>query len=124
MKGASCYLDDVLVTGKSGEKHFQNLKVVLTRLKLAGIKLYPEKCKFLKPCIEYLGHKIDKKKRLHPAESKVEAIIHAPDPRNVDELLLFIGWITYYATFLPNMATLLAPLYDLVKSKWSWVLEA
>lgn len=124
MKGACCYLDDLLITGKNKNEHLQNLGQVLTRLEAAGIKLNPEKCEFLKSSVEYLGHRIDKH-GLHPVESKVEAIVKAPDPTNVEELRSFIGLVTYYAKFLPNMATLLAPLYELLKTKqaWKWEVE-
>ncbi|XP_054723056.1 uncharacterized protein K02A2.6-like [Uloborus diversus] len=119
LQGASCYLDDLLVTGKDRVEHLQNLNAVLSRLQEAGMKLHPEKCEFWRSSVEYLGHRIDKD-GLHPVESKVEAIACAPDPRNVDELRSFIGLITYYAKFLPNMATLLAPLYELLKEKQAW----
>ena len=116
---ASCYLNGLLVTGSNEEEHLQNLKAVFTRLQPAGIKFHPEKCEFMKPSVEYLGYRINKE-GWHPIKSKVEAIVDAPDAKNVDELHLFIGLIIYYAKFLPNMATLLALLYELLKSKQAW----
>ena len=78
----------------------------------------------MKPYVEYLGHRIDEE-GLHPIESKVKATVIAPDLKNVDELHSFIGLITYYAKFLPNMGTLLASLYKLLKSKQArvWVIH-
>ena len=116
-----CYLDIVLVYGKSEEEHVQNLNAVLMRLEEAGLKLHPDKCEFLKLSVEYLGHRIDHQ-GLHQVESKVEAIVKAPDPKNSDELHSFIGLVTYYAKFLPNMSTLLAPLYELlnINTAWNW----
>ena len=95
------------------EEHLQNLNFVLTRLEEAGKKLHPDKCKYLKSSIEYLGHQIDHQ-GLHPNGSKwkVEAIVKAPDPKNTDELHSFISLFDYYAEFLPNMPTFLAPLYE------------
>lgn len=119
--GASCYLDDLLVTGKDEETHLKHLDDVLSRLREAGVKLHPSKCEFMKPSVEYLGHRIDKE-GLHPITSKLDAIEKAPSPKNVEELRSFIGLLTYYSKFLPNMATFLAPLYKLLEKnrKWEW----
>lgn len=116
---AVCYLDDVLFYGKNEDEHLWNLSAVLSRLQEAGMKLNPDKCEFLKTSVEYLAHRIDDK-GLNLVESKVEAITKAPEPRNVDELHSFLGLITYYEIFLPNMAILLALLYELLKSKTTW----
>lgn len=43
VKGASKYLDDLLMTGTNEEEHLQNLQEVLRRLEAAGVKLNPEK---------------------------------------------------------------------------------
>ncbi|KAG8194442.1 hypothetical protein JTE90_011051 [Oedothorax gibbosus] len=119
--GASCYLDDLLVTGESEESRLKNLGDVLSRLREAGVKLHPNKCEFMKHSVEYLGHRIDKE-GLHPVTSKLDAIEKAPSPKNVEELRSFIGLLTYYSKFLPNMATFLAPLYKLLEKnrKWEW----
>lgn len=121
LPGASCYLDDLLVTGENDEAHLKNLDAVLSRLREAGVKLHPDKCEFMKPSVEYLGHRIDKE-GLHPVSSKLDAIEKAPSPKNVEELRSFIGLLTYYSKFLPNMATFLAPLYKLLEKnrKWQW----
>ena len=115
------YLDDILVTGKSEEAHIHNLTTVLERLESAGIRLKREKCAFMLPEVEYLGHSISAR-GLHPLASKVRAIADAPTPSNVSQLKSFLGMLNYYGRFLPDLATLLAPLYALLQSarKWSW----
>lgn len=67
----------------------------------------------------YLGHRIDRE-GLHPSERKMEAIMQAPAPQNVQKLRSFLGLITYYRSFLPNMSTLLAPLYQLLQQNATW----
>jgi hypothetical protein len=120
-QNALCYLDDLLVTGSSTEDHLNNLHRVLATLQEAGIKLHPSKCSFMQPSVEYLGHRIDAE-GLHPMQSKVDAIEKAPEPSNVEELRSFLGLLTYYGKFLPNMSTLLAPLYQLLHKNqvWKW----
>ena len=78
----SVYIDDILVTGKTLDEHLQTLEEVLKRLQDAGLRLNRDKCFFLRPSIEYLGHVIDEH-GLHPTEEKVRAIKEAPPPKNV-----------------------------------------
>ena len=56
--GTICYLDDILVTGKSDEYHFKNLEEVLKRLTNAGPRLNKSKCALIL-IQHYLGHRID-----------------------------------------------------------------
>ena len=85
LKHVTAYIDDILVTGPSEEEHLKNLEKVLFRLNKAGVRLKKEKCKFLCPQVEYLGHLIDEF-GLHPTASKVQAILDAPTPKDVSEL--------------------------------------
>ena len=52
------YLDDIVISEKSGEEYLQNLNDVLHRLESLGLKL-KEKCKCMVPSITYLGYRID-----------------------------------------------------------------
>ncbi|UYV64498.1 K02A2.6-like [Cordylochernes scorpioides] len=82
---------------------------------LKGIPmLRKDKCSFLAPSLEYLGHKIAKE-GLQPLPSNVEAILGAPSLSNLMELRAFLGLLTYYSRFIPNMSSTLAPLYNLLK---------
>ncbi|UYV64544.1 K02A2.6-like, partial [Cordylochernes scorpioides] len=85
-----CALDDILITGKNDQDHLKNLECVLQRIQEAGLKLRKDKCSFLAPSLEYLGHKIAKE-GLQPLPSKIEAIQGAPNPTNLTELRVFLG---------------------------------
>ena len=73
------------------------------------------------PSVAYLGHRIDAQ-GLHPLPEKVEAIKEAPTPRNVTELKSYLGLLSYYGKFLPNLSSCLAPLYRLLgkNTPWRW----
>ena len=45
-----------------------------------------------------------------------------PAPTNVNELQAFLGKVNYYACYLPNLSTVLAPLHELLSKdgKWTW----
>jgi len=48
--------------------------------------------------------------------------VNAPAPSKVSELKLFLGLVNYYGKFLPNLASVLAPLYKLLQRSqlWTW----
>ena len=119
--GVICYLDDILVTGKSDTDHLHNLQEVLQRLQNHGVRLRKEKCEFLKESVEYLGHRIDER-GIHTSPKKVQAIVEAPSPRNVQELRSFLGLLNHYAKFLPKLASTLHPLHLLLRAgqRWQW----
>ena len=119
--GVCVYLDDIIVSGHTDQEHLHNLTQVLSRLETAGMRLKREKCAFMLPSVSYLGHVISAE-GLHTEDSKVAAIVDAPEPRNLTELRSFLGMINYYAKFLPDLATILAPLYLLLRqtTPWTW----
>lgn len=121
--GTQVFLDDVLIA-EAKDSYGKTVNKVLEIFRENGIRLWKDKCVFGAQEVTYLGHKIDRH-GLHPAENKLDTIMEAPAPRNVQELRSFLGLITYYRSFLPNMSSLLAPLYRLLQkdSKWLWAAE-
>ena len=115
------YLDDILITGPTDETHTRTLDEVLRRLNDAGVRLKREKCSFMLPSVEYLGHRISVS-GLQPTDGKVKALKDAPVPHNVSQLKSFLGLLNYYGKFIPRLSTLLAPLHRLLqkKSTWTW----
>ena len=118
------YIDDILITGETESDHLQSLEEVLNRLVKAGLRVKKHKCKFMAPSVTYLGYVIDAE-GLHPLPDKVQAVQQAPTPRSVTELKSYLGLLTYYGKFLPNLSTRLAPLYKLLGKnvKWKWSLK-
>ena len=121
LPGVICYLDDVLVTGKTKSEHLANLKSVLERFSKFGIKLRLKKCKFMENSVEYLGHVIDEQ-GLHVSQRKIDAVRNMPAPTNVSELRALLGLINYYAKFLPNLSHFCRPFYNLLQKdhKFEW----
>ena len=119
--GVVCYLDDRLITGKSEADHLRNLEDVLHRLRKHGVRLRLDKCSFFQHSVDYLGHCINGA-GIHTSNDKVEAILKARPPKNVQELRSFIGLINYYAKFIPNLSSILPPLHDLLRASkhWAW----
>ena len=101
-----CIYLDILVTGESDAIHLRNLASVLSRLESVGIRLKREKCEFMIPEVEYLGHRISAQ-GIQPVSGKVHAVREAPTPKDVSQLRSFLGMLNYYGKFLPNLPTLL-----------------
>lgn len=54
------YIDDIVITVASAEKHLENLYQCLSMMRAAGISLQQEKCHFFKDEILHLGHVLDR----------------------------------------------------------------
>ena len=87
----------ILVSSADEDSHLQSLEEVLNRLEKHGFRLKLEKCEFLLKSIEYLGHVVSKE-GIQPVPTKVEAIVKAPIPANVQQLRSFLGVTNYYGS--------------------------
>ena len=52
------YLDDIIIFSEGLEEHKGRVKQVFDRFKKNGLQIKIKKCEFIKPSIEFLGHKI------------------------------------------------------------------
>lgn len=121
LPSTAVFADDICITGKDKPTHLANLRAVLQRLKLNGLRINFSKCQFFKDCVTYLGYKIDKN-GLHTDSNKIEAIRAAPSPTNVTELKSFMGLVNFYSKFCSNISDIMRPLYKLLQKnvKWQW----
>ena len=69
--------------------------------------------------VTFWGHKVDKDS-LHLLPDKISAVLNAPTSRNIQELKLYLGLLSYYSKFLPKLSTVLAPLYRLLRKDAHW----
>ncbi|XP_047984364.1 uncharacterized protein K02A2.6-like [Leguminivora glycinivorella] len=114
------FLDDIIITGADDRAHLETLTEVFERLRKYGLKVKKEKCTFFAPSVTYLGFVISKK-GVHTCPDKIKAIKEVDEPSNVSELRSFLGLIMYYAKFVPNISTILAPLYRLLQKNVSFI---
>nr|XP_022909691.1 uncharacterized protein K02A2.6-like [Onthophagus taurus] len=108
----ACYIDDVIVAGRTLEELKKNVDAVCKQLENYNVIINYEKSQFNKLSVEFLGYKMDAN-GIHPVENKIEALMQAPAPTNLTELRSYLGFLNYYHKFIPNASTLLQPLYDL-----------
>lgn len=120
-KNAVNFIDDILVFGSTEQDHDDALKSVLSVLNERGILLNQEKCLFKVKCLDFLGHTISSD-GIRPSDSKVEVLQRFRVPVTSEEVRSFLGLVTYVGRFLPNLATITAPLRELTRSgiKFTW----
>ena len=56
LDGVVCFLDDMLISGKTESEHLERLDAVLQRLEQNGLRLKLTKCEFMKPSVQYVGY--------------------------------------------------------------------
>lgn len=64
--------------------------------------------------IEFLAYKISDCS-IHKTTAKIEAILKMPRPSNMTEVKAFLGMVTFYGRFVPDLASLAEPLYVLTQ---------
>uniref|UniRef100_A0A8C1GXK8 Gypsy retrotransposon integrase-like protein 1 n=1 Tax=Cyprinus carpio TaxID=7962 RepID=A0A8C1GXK8_CYPCA len=112
---AAAYLDDIVVHSADWSSHLSRLRAMLSALREAGLTANPTKCKLGLEEAEYLGFTIGRG-NVRPQKRKTDTISKWPKPVTKKQVKTFLGLVGYYRQFIPNFATLAAPLHDLTKN--------
>lgn len=120
-KSCFVYIDDLLITSTSYEKHVQNLSEVFELLYNAGLAINWDKCKFLKHETEFLGYCVGSGK-LKAAPSKLGAVKDFPRPKTLKQLRRFLGMVGWFRCFIPFLSDKAACLNEMLKKNetFSW----
>ena len=82
-------------------EHNKRLTAALECIQAAGATPNPEKCKFGKPELKFLGHLVNEG-GIHADPTKTSAICEMAPPTNVSELRRFTGMVNQLGKFSPN----------------------
>eukprot|EP00731_Ephydatia_muelleri_P038702 Em0868g2a len=82
--------DDIIVVGSSFGDHLRHIASVLMKLREAGLKLKPTKCKFFQKQVAFLGH-IVSACGIATDPAKTEVIAKWPTPQSRKEVQQFLG---------------------------------
>src|SRR5271166_933365 len=117
-------IDDVIIFSKSIDDHFVRLRLVLERLRNAGLKLKPSKCFLLQKSVAFLGHVVSAEGvAAHP--DKTKAVAEWPEPSCVKDVRAWLGLTGYYRRYVKDHARVAAPLTSVLKQgiKFEWTDE-
>ena len=56
VEGVACYIDDIIITGKTPAEHLEHLEEVLTRILHHGVHVEQSRCRLLQSSVCFLGH--------------------------------------------------------------------
>ena len=107
------YIDDVLVASHSVEEHMNYQRIIFERFQKYGIIINPIKCAFGKTEVEFLSNCLGVV-GIFPSPTKTEAKIQVPVPTNMKSFRQFLGMVNFYRRFIPNCASILQPLTNLL----------
>lgn len=111
------YLDDNLVHSKTFEDHLDDLRSVLLRYKSHGVKLTPKKCEIFKNQVRFLGRLVTKDGyTMDPTDIAPVQALKQRKPTYIGELRKFLGFLSYYRSYIPHFSCIAKPLYDLLSS--------
>ena len=68
----------------------------------------------------FLGHRISRF-GIKPLDEKVEALVQAKPPENVQQLKAYLGLLNYYGRFLRDLSEELHPLHKLLQKRIKWI---
>ncbi|BES89748.1 Hypothetical Protein NTJ_02555 [Nesidiocoris tenuis] len=124
LEGVAWLQDDIATGGKTRQEHIMRLRLVLNRLRDAGLKTQIDKIHLFQPSIKFLGYRWDKE-GVHPTHEGVDALRELRSPKNVSELRSFLGSINYYSRFLKDLQSRCSILNSLLQKnkKWEWTPE-
>ena len=115
------YLDDVIVHDKDPASHIVNLRLFFLRLILHDLKLSPGKSLISAITADFLGHTICPD-GVKPMANKVVALTKMPMPKDIKQLRILLGGLSYYRKYLPlMMSTRIAPVQALMKKKVKYI---
>ena len=91
------------------------MKQVLDRAEAHNVKLNYDKLQLRVPEVKYLGT-IVLAEGMRPDPSKIQAISDMPTPSDKTSVRRLLGMINFCTPHVPDMATIVAPLRELIKT--------
>ncbi|CAF3544285.1 unnamed protein product [Rotaria sp. Silwood1] len=109
---ALVYIDDIVIFSYTFEEHVKHLTQVLSILSSHNLQLNSSKCFILHRQIDYLSHTVSQF-GVKPNKEKIQAIMNLREPTTLAAANKFIGGISWYRKFIPQFASVAAPIISI-----------
>ena len=119
-KKVVCYLDDICCFGQTFDEKLANLREVFDRLRSAGLKLGPKKCKFFCTEVNFLGHVVSGE-GISPDPQNIQKVADWPRPTNPTQVRGFCSLASYYRKFIKDFSKIAHPLNKLTQKDTPFV---
>ena len=125
-RSALVYINDILLLADEKQEMFELIKELHKIATKENLKLAPEKSIYMLLKVKFLEHEIGNN-TVKPISSKIEAIKRIPSPKEMKDVMQFLGSVNFYSKFVEKLHINLEPLYTLlhddVKCQWTPELE-
>ena len=108
------YLDDIIVYSDNREEHEVHCHAALAILAQYGFRCKLSKCVYAQRSLNYLGYVLSAD-GISMDPKKTSSISDWPEPKNVKDIQVFLGFCNFYRRFVPNYSTLTQPLTALLR---------
>lgn len=120
----TAYVDDLIIYSNTLEEHEEHVKLVLEKLKAAGLQADIKKCEFHVQKTRFLGYIVG----THGVEvdpAKIEAVTAWERPKTVPAVQSFLGFCNFYRRFVKDYGRVVRPLQRLTEKdrKFEWTPE-
>jgi len=117
----AAFIDDMLVGTETEEGHDEIVEKILRRLEGNNLYIKLEKCVWKARKIGFLGVVIGPD-GIEMEKEKVEGVLSWPQPKNVKNVIKFLGLTNYYRRFIKDFARVARPMNMLTRKdeKWTW----
>ena len=119
------YVDDIIIATMDLMQHVIELEGVLEMHRIAGIKVKAEKTFIFQKEVDYLGFRVNEE-GVNMKPSYVEKVLNWPTPTTIKELNTWLGFTSYYRSFIPNFSELTNEMNSMKKETklvWNEILE-
>jgi len=94
------YINDIVVYSQTFDNHVRHLDSVLGAIAQANITLLPSKCHISYQSLLLLGQRVSRL-GISTHKEKIDVVDAMKPPTKVKELQMFLGFINYFANYVP-----------------------
>ena len=117
------YIDGILIVTKGTKtEHRNKVREVMKVLDEANVHLKAEKCVLAQDSIEWLGYNLTRL-AISPVNPKSQGITERLRPTNPKQLRSFLGAVSQFSKFIPNLAAISFPFRKILIKDADWIWE-